>query len=151
MPSVEFTDPQSAEHAGESVAAYAHRAGDTRSVLEAARALLAANEAQVFDTEGSSIGEHWPAHAASTQDREATGRLLVMTGRLRAALTDPANAIVTRDAVELSPRGVAYAHFHITGTGGGNRMPARPMMGLTRETQRGLAELLRIHLAAGGV
>ena len=150
MANVEFTDPQSAEKAGQAVGVYAQRAGDTRSVLSAARALLAANEAQVFDSEGSAIGSTWAPHAAATEDREASGRLLVMSGRLRAALTDPANVIVEHDTVELRPRGVAYAHFHITGTGGGARMPARPYMGLTRETQQGLVELLRVHLAAGG-
>lgn len=145
-PTIVFTDPQSAENAGASIARYAQRAGDPRGVLNAARALLAENEAKVFDTSGSSIGESWPPHSPATEDREVTGRLLVMSGHLRAALTNPANAIVAHDTVELAPRGVAYAHFHITGT---SQMPARPMMGLSPETERGLVELLRVHLATG--
>jgi phage gpG-like protein len=141
---VEFTDPQSAEHAAQQLAAYARKVGDPLPVLERAREILANDEELVFQSQGGAIGSRWSALAADTVARKTDDRILVMTGKLLDALTTPSNVHVTAESATLAPRGVPYASYHMSGT---KRMPARPFMGISAEAQNEFLRTLSQYLA----
>lgn len=144
MAGIEFKSDATAVVAGlEQLAA---KSGDPTPMLEEARAILAEGEAEAFDSSGRSIGESWSPLSEETARIKGSDRILVMTGRLRAALSNPGNVRVVGGVAELSSSEVPYAHYHVTGTG---RMPARPMMGIGLDTQRRLAELMAKYMAAG--
>lgn len=108
-------------------------------VLEESRTILAEGEAEAFASSGSSLGDAWAPLADSTVAIKGDSRILVMTGTMRAALSNPENVHVVGDEARLDARVVPYAHFHVTGT---SRMPARPFLGISSTTQRELMALM---------
>jgi phage gpG-like protein len=146
MPGIVFEQDGSADRVAAAVGALAEKTANPRPVLDGAKAILAAGEAEVFSSEGTSIGESWQPLSDATVTAKGDDRILVMTGRLRRALGDPANVHVLATGAELSSSSVPYAHFHASGT---SKMPARPFLGIGIATQRALSELVKRYMSAG--
>lgn len=145
MSSVIFKDDGSAARVAASIERMAAKTADPLPVLNESRTILAENEAAAFESSGGTIGEAWQALSPTTVAQKGNDRVLVMTGRLRDALSDPANVHVEATGAALNASSVPYAHFHITGT---SKMPARPFMGISPATQRALSELMSRYMAA---
>ena len=137
--SVDFTDDGSQARTAAALERLGAKVADPEPVLEESRTILAENERAVFDSGGATIGEAWAALNEATIADKGSDRVLVMTGRLRAALSNPENVHVTTSSAELNAEGVPYAHFHITGT---SNMPARPFLGISIAAQRELTKLM---------
>jgi phage gpG-like protein len=121
----------------------AERVGNPQPALERTRRLLAEQEQQVWSTEGRTIDESWPA--AADPERKVDSRLLVATGALRAAMSDPMAGVVEGNTLSLGTD-LPYARFHQYGT---HRMPARVFAGLSPEVQRTFQEELARGLMEG--
>jgi phage gpG-like protein len=122
--------------------AAASRIGEPRPALERVRVLLAQGEAQVFGSQGTAIGQHWPPPA--DPERKIDSRLLVATGALRNSLTNPGAGEVTELELRFGTD-VPYGRFHQYGT---SRMPARPFLGAPPDSARRVSELLAQQLEA---
>lgn len=136
---VTFSDDGSQARTRAVLEQLAEKTADPEPVLEESRTILAENERAVFDSSGGTIGETWPALNDATIAEKGSDRILVMTGRLRAALSNPEHVHITTTSAELNAEGVPYAHFHITGT---SNMPARPFLGISIAAQRALTKLM---------
>lgn len=144
MTGVVFSSDGSQQRTTAAIGRLGEKAANPEPVLLEAREILTANEAAVFDSSGGSIGEAWESLSETTVEQKHSDRILVMTGTLRAALTNPANVEVEGTSARLNARGVPYAHFHVSGT---SKMPARPFLGLSVESQRAFAELMQKYMA----
>lgn len=144
MTPIAFEDDGSAARVAASIERVAAKTADPIPVLEESREVLAANEAAAFESEGATLGEDWASLSPTTVAIKGDDRILVMSGRLRAALSDPANVHVEVSGARLDASSVPYAHFHLSGT---SKMPARPFLGISPAAQRELAELMSRYMA----
>jgi phage gpG-like protein len=116
--------------------AAAERIGNPRPALESLRRQLAAQESEVWATEGRAIGVSWPPSA--DPDRKVDSRLLVATGALRDSLTDVDSGVVEGDELQYGTD-VPYGRFHQYGT---SRTPQRQFLGISPELARNITQAL---------
>lgn len=123
----------------------AETADVSRHILPRLVPVLEAGAAAQFDAEGRGpISGAWaplsPKYAAYKQKVAPGAPILVLTGRLRDALTNGSSANALRDisgtGLTYGTKSVPYASYHQTG---GSRLPARPPFDFDSETERALA------------
>jgi len=110
--------------------------GNPEPMLRRTQALIAADEQEVFATQGQSIGASWAP--AVQPELKTDSRLLVMTGALMQSVTSADAGEVEGNVLSFSTD-VPYAGYIEFGTG---RMVARPFMGITDRFARAVEELL---------
>jgi phage gpG-like protein len=122
----------------------AGRLENPEPILRLAQALIARSEAEVWQSEGASLGEHWAR--AAEPERKTDSRLLVATGRLRESLAGRGSPLQVRGTQLVVGTDVPYGAYHQYGT---SRMPARPFLGVSPSLARDLLQLFQ-HAVDGG-
>jgi phage gpG-like protein len=115
--------------------ALAARIGNPVPMLERARILFAAQERDVWTTQGANLGAPW-APLADTTAKLTSPQLLVASGALRNSLAGyPEGDIIGQTTLRMGTD-VTYARFHQFGT---RYMPAREIVGVSDNLRRQVA------------
>ena len=106
----------------------AERLADPKPVLEAAMRILQAQEAEVWATEGRTIGEAW--NALVQPERKVGAQMLVESGALRSSMATGGSIRGATLRIKPTP---FYAKMHQFGT---HTMDARPFSGISDSAMR---------------
>lgn len=124
-------------HARARLAALADRATDLRPAMRVVRDLMIKGHKEAWASEGSVFGQSWPANAPGTLARKARmgqpQRPLQASGALEQAIRGGKGRYsrVMKTSVRVGVR-LHYARYQM----GKGRLPARPMVGMTKKTER---------------
>lgn len=136
----------------------ADRAQDLKPAMRSIRDLMVEGHKKNFATQGSFLGQPWPALSAQTTERKARQGLpqnpMESSGSLLRALSG-GRGRRTSATKTMARAGVAqyYARFHLAGASGGRKgdLPARPLVGMTSAQVARANSIIRIYLETGRV